>query len=744
MPKEGIFPTNCRFCGYLCGLIATVENNRVTDVKPDPNRYPYDITIQRGCTRWRAILEFLDHPKRVNFPLKRVGARGSGNWQRVSWEEALENIAARLQDLKTSYGSETLATSIGGPHATYWPLHRFMNLFGSPNNMGIGQICWNPAVWVNTLIFGWQIENELDPEITSCAILWGTNPAESDNSLFWRNILDYRRTGKPLIVVDPRHTKTASQATLWLPIRPGTDPYLALSILQVILFEQLYDRTFVTRWCQNFEELGETLAPYSPANVSQITGVKEDLIFETARLFARNSPATVVTGRGIDQLGQNTFPTHQALAILRAITGNVDLPGASHIGEMPDFISEVELELNDALPEYQRQKQLNLNYLLLQSYQGYERVTKVTKQFGRSLPKRYLTSAHPNLVWRAMLTGDPYPVRALIVMGSNPLLSQADSHLIYQALKSLDLLVVLDYFQTPTAMLADYILPAAGGLERPLFQTHAGIANIAYGGDQAVNPYYERKPDYFFWRELGLRMGQDQWWQWETLQQAFSDILSQANFSWNDFCVNGLYYQPSPYQKHEQENPTTKSKVGFNTPSGKIELFPEIIENLGGHSKPKLLNPHLVNQDYPFLLITGARKQPFYASAFRQVESLRSIHPHPLAEMSPETATKYGLKEGSLVSIETERGKALFTLKLTNIVEDVVSVEYGWWYPELSACEPKLGGVWISNANLLTNADIETSDPLIGTWTYNGIPCRISSAGEIDKFNEKMELANEC
>jgi len=119
------------------------------------------------------------------------------------------------------------------------------------------------------------------------------------------------------------------------------------------------------------------------------------------------------------------------------------------------------------------------------------------------------------------------------------------------------------------------------------------------------------------------------------------------------------------------------------------------------------------------------------------------MHPHSLAEMSPETATKYGLKEGSLVSIETERGKALFTLKLTNIVEDVVSVEYGWWYPEISACEPKLGGVWISNANLLTNADIETSDPLIGTWTYNGIPCRISTEETVE-FNKQMELANEC
>lgn len=145
---------NCRFCDYLCGLKATVEAGQVTAVEPDPSRFPNDAGIQRGCRRWRAILEFLDHPERVNYPLKREGERGSGGWQRVTWDEALDDIAGRLQQLKDRYGPETLATSIGGPHATYWPLHRFLNLFGSPNDLGIGQICWNPGVWIQTLVYG--------------------------------------------------------------------------------------------------------------------------------------------------------------------------------------------------------------------------------------------------------------------------------------------------------------------------------------------------------------------------------------------------------------------------------------------------------------------------------------------------------------------------------------------------------------------------------------------------------------
>jgi anaerobic selenocysteine-containing dehydrogenase len=735
--------TNCRFCGYLCGLTATVEAGRVTAVEPDPTRYPYDAAVQNGCRRWRTILTFLDHPDRVNFPLKRVGERGSGEWQRVTWDAALDDIAARLSALKERFGPETLATSIGGPHATYWPLHRFMNLFGSPNNMGIGQICWNPGVWINTLTFGWPVENELNPELTNCAILWGTNLAESDNNLFWRAIQAFHRTGKPLIVVDPRKTKTAVLATHWLPVHPGTDVYLALGLLHVILSEGLYDHEFVEEWCRGFENLVQLLKPYTPEEIAAITGVPKEVVEDVARLYASLSPAAIISGRGIDQLGRNSAPTHQALAILKAVTGNVDMPGAMHIGEMPTFMTEVDLELSDLLPEAQRQRQLNQAYLLLQTYSGYQQVRAVTEPDGRRLPMRYLTSAHPNLVWKAMLTGKPYPIRALVVMGSNPLLTQADARLIYNALKSLDLLVALEYFKTPTAMLADYILPAAGGLERPLFQTYAGIANLAYGGEQAVEPYYERQADFYFWKELGRRLGQAEYWPWESIHEAFAATLAPAGFTWEQFCETGLYYAPSPYQKHEYIHPATGGKTGFSTPSGKVELNSSLLAELGYFPMPAPQSGRKLSDKYPLQLLTGARKQPFYASSYHQIDSLRKVHPQPIAEMSAVTAARLGLKNSSPVIVETERGQARFILKLIPMCDDVISVEYGWWYPELPAREPELGGVWISNANLLTHADIEDSDPLIGTWTYNGLPCRVLPDPAASPANHPMETTHE-
>jgi len=725
--------TNCRMCGYLCALTANIEDDRVVSVEPDPSRYPYDASLMKGCSRWSCNPEILGHPLRVNYPLKRVGDRGSGKWEQISWNQAVDEIAGRLSELKNRYGAETLATSIGGPHASYWPMHRFLNLFGSPNNVGIGQICWNPAIWINTLTFGWPIENELDPELTKCAIVWGTNPAESDNSYFWRSILRFVRNGGTLIVVDPRRTRTAAVAKYWVPIKPATDSALALALLNVIIREKLYDGECVKRWCAGFSEVATHVAQYTPERCAEITGIDPEQIGEVARLFAMRHPSTILHGRGIDQIGANSIATHQAVAILKAITGNVDIKGANHLGEMPDFVPEVDLELSDRLPEAQKRKQLGRDRVLLQTYSGYEQVLFQTMAAGKRLPKRYLTSAHPNLVWRAMLTGEPYPIRAMVVMGSNPLLTQADSKLIYGALKSLDLLVVLEYFKNPTAMLADYIMPSAGGMERPVIQTNAGVANLAYGGPAAVAPHFERHADFDFWRELGVRLGQSSDWPWENFEQALDDIFQSVGLTWKEFCDTGLYVSERNYAKHAQIDPKTGKALGFTTPTGEIELYSPTLDHLGYARLPEHKFVSLADPEFPLELITGARWQPFYASSYRQIEKLRAIHPRPWAEMSATTLATLGVEDGADVWVETKTGRARFVAKKTTMRADVVSVEYGWWFPEKLADPDSLGDVFVSNANVLTNATFEDCDVLLGQWQYNGLHCRVYPVASNDQ-----------
>ncbi|MBI9045064.1 MAG: molybdopterin-dependent oxidoreductase [Anaerolineaceae bacterium] len=721
--------TNCRLCGYLCALIAEVENGRVMTIEPDASRYPYDEKIVKGCRRCSSNLELLDHPDRINYPMKRMGARGSDHWVCISWEQALDEIADRLHDLKLSYGAETLATSIGGPHSVYWPLHRFLNLFGSPNNLGIGQICWNPAIWVNSLTFGWPLENELDPQITQAAIIWGMNPADSDNSLLWRTILDYSNQGGNLIVIDPRETRTARKATTWLPIKPASDAFLAMGLLHVLINHKLYDEKFVDKWCEGFDELVLKVQPYNPHMVAEITGITPDLIIQTAEVFAKATPATILTGRGLDQIGANSFPTHRAIACLRAITGNVDKQGAAHLATMPEFIPEIDFELNEMLSESQRRKQLGYKSIALQNHTGFDRVAQDTEKAGGRLPRRYLTSVHPNLLWQAILTEDPYPIRALITMGSNPLSSQADTKMIAEALNDLDLLVVLELTKTPTSILADYVLPIAGGLERPLLQTNAGTANIAYGGKAAVRPYYERRPDYDFWRGLGIRMGQEDYWPWKTFEESLDSSLTPLGITWDEFCVSGFYTRNPTYQKFTNTENGNNTPKGFSTSSSKIELYSKILEFLGVEPLP-IPKPLLPKTEiFNLTLISGARIQPYYASAYRQVENLRKIHPVPLAEVGIETANKFRLKEEDIVCVETKTGKAFFKLKICNMVEGVVSIEYGWWFPGLNADE-MIKGALISNANALTNADFEDCEPVLGQWQFNGLPCCLSAVAK--------------
>lgn len=718
--------SNCQLCGYFCGLRVSVEDNdQVTAVRHDPDRYPYDPIILGQCRRVSANRKILDHPERLNHPMKRMGERGSGKWQRVTWQEAMTDIAARLQQLKSCDGAEALATCISAPHTIYWPMHRFLNLWGTPNNVGIGTVCWNPRIWVNSLTYGWPIEDELNPLLTRCVILWGINPAESDRSLFWKRLQDYAASGGTLIVIDPRRTATARLTDRWLAVRPGTDGALALGMLNVVIQEGLWDRDFVEHRCSGFAELAQRVEAYTPRKVAKITGVPPADIIDSAVLYASAKPAAIFTGLGIDMSGMHCTGALHAVAALRAVTGNIDVPGASFINDRPDFIPEIDLELSDRLADSQRAKKLGKKLFRLQRYEGYERLTQFTRRHGKRLPARYLTSAHPHLVWQAMITGKPYPVRALVSMASNPLLCQANTKLVYRALKSLDLLVVLDQFLTPTAMLADYVLPATGSFEQPLMQTNGGVANIAYGGPAAVAPRGERRTDFDFWNELGRRCGQEEYWPWNSLEEALAEILAPAGVSWNDFCRTGCYAPEKEYRKW--------TKAGFATPSGKVELRSTLLEEFGHDPLPAYVPVKGADGEFPLSLMTGARKHPYYASEFRQIKQIRKLHPRPLVEISPATADRYGIRPGDMVWIETGQGRISQEAAIVEMRDGVVSIEYGWWYPEQEAMEPGLGGLWESNANVLTTADTAFCDPILGGWNFRAIPCRISKAeGDAD------------
>lgn len=746
--------TNCHYCGYLCAFDAKVVDGRVVELTPDATRYPYDVRVAQRCRRWRMNLPKLYDENRVNYPLRRVGERGSGVFERCTWEEAIDDIATRLKALVAEHGPWTVASAIGGPHAVYWPLHRFMNLLGSPNNMGIGPICWNPRIWMDTMTYGWSIEVDFRPEVTGCLILWGTNPAESDNSLFWSNIAQYAREGGKLIVVDPRLCLSAQRATLWLHPYPGTDTVLAYALAHALIEGGMVDQPFIDQWCSGYEEFKAAAFAHTLEQASELCGVSVADIREAARQFTAYGPGALISGRGVDQIGPNVAPLHRVLASLRAITGNVDREGACCINVYPRFISELELERSADLPLESREHGLNEPDCGLQSYTGYAYVWPRLATHHRYLPMRYLTSVLPVRVWNAAITGEPYRVTALFCNAANPMVTYADTRLVRRALESMELIVDLNYLVTPTGQFADYILPCASAVERPAFQAQGGVSDFAYGGPAAVPPQFERKEDYEIFRLLGLALGQtEEDWPARNLTEELARVVARAGMSWDKFERRGITGAQPVYNKHELIDPQTGQPQGFATESGKIELANPFLEGLGAglvadwFAVPGVHEP-LDAQQQPgedvdvwrpdarkgyVTLITGARKQPYWASCYFEVDEFRQAHPLPTVELSVKTARDLGLEEGDacLISrVDTPEVEVLQYVHITNIVDGVASAEYGWWYPERMQGDPEANGCLESNINYLTRGTVDMApEPLIGTWIYNGIPCRIRKKG---------------
>ena len=724
----------CYFCHANCGVLAYVKDGDVIKIEGDP-----DYSNQSGlCCRGTSALLHLNHPARINHALKRVGEKGEGKWEQIDYDQAIQEVADRLNQIKAESGAEAVASAGGTTRTDDWARRRFLNQFGTPNGFHNALLCWIPTFMAETCVAGWS-PFETDLGGARCLILWGMNPGASTLGGM-HGYTDLHMNGMKIIVVDPRYSETACKADLWLPLRPGSDGALALAMMNVIINEGLCDYQFINTWCSDFQELASHVAAYTPEWAAPLTWLEPDQIRTAARMYATNTPGCIQWGCTWDQLGKASTTASHAIAILRALTGNLDVPGGDGMpGPAMNFLTDEELELNELLPEEQKAKQISR--FKLTSWPGYTLISQTAKRtWGKTLPTEWFCEAHGPSVFKAILTGDPYQVRALICNATNPVNSYGDSKMTLAALKACEFLVVVDYWMTPTALFADYVFPAAGALERPTIVTHYGATDSLMGGSRAIQPKYDRHTDMTFWRKLGLACGQDPAnWPWETEEEAYFNLMQGLGLPiscYDDFVTYFRMYYPPLHQRKFEAN------GGFWTPSGKVELNSTIMRELGfpgmptymGCSESEFETPELV-EEYPIVLTTGGGFMPYHHSEHFQMQGIRYLYPDPYFSINPKLAEELGIEYGDWCWIETRGGRIKMRANVEPEVDPrVVFAPRGWWFPERdgSADLNNPFGCLESNVNVLTSVDVEDCDPMGGSWANRGLMCKVYKCTELD------------
>jgi anaerobic selenocysteine-containing dehydrogenase len=528
----------------------------------------------------------------------------------------------------------------------------------------------------------------------ACILVWGSNVTATNADGVPAAEVRRAFAGKPkLIVVDPRRTELAARADIWLRLRPGSDSALAMAMLKVIIEERRFDRDFVQRWTLGFERLETRVKEYSLEALARLTWISPEEIIAAARLFADHAPACLQWGNAIEQSPAST-QTARMLLLLAAICGNLEVPGGNLRPPFLPLLKGGEFTLNDRIKRSTRP-------ILSADY-------PMAAQLG-FVPYHTVVGA--------ILEGQPYPVKAAYLQGTNPLITYPDSQRTYRALASLEFLAVAEVFMTPTAALADIVLPAATRLEHDDLAFYTQPFGRVVARPKVVDPPGNCLSDLRILAELADRMGMGYLF-WKQEEEYINAVLAPAGTDYSRLKQDLVLAGEKKYYQYRD--------AGFRTPSGKLEVTPERLANWGLDPVPApCLDLPEPDREFP-LLFTSAKSPYYFHSAHRQLPRFRQREPEPYVELHPDTAVYYGLREGEPVRITTRRGSITQKARLNAALHPgVIVAAYAWWFPEDDPSS--LFGWDKANLNLLTTAD-GPSDPLVGSVALRGLPCRVEPA----------------
>ncbi|HIW76537.1 MULTISPECIES: molybdopterin-dependent oxidoreductase [Gordonibacter] len=671
-------------CHLGCGvLLFTDDNGKLVKVEGDPEN-PFN--QGRLCVRCLDLPEVVYSPDRILHPMKRDPKnRGKNQWEQISWDVALDEIAGKILEAKEEYGPESVAFYSGTGRDIGQYITRLCWGFNSPNFvfMMSGQSCYSPRVagcfstsgsfWVGD--YAQQFPDRYDNpnwEQPDLIVIWGNNPIISNSDgLYGHWVVDCMKRGTKAIVVDPRLTWLASRAELFLQIRPGTDGALALGMVNYLIENDLYDHEFVDLWCYGFDELAERAREYPLDEVAAITEIPADEIAAAARRIGTAERAILQWGVAIDQI-KETIPTAQAVLALFEITGNIGKPGTMQ--QPASILNYAAGWGSEFLTPEQEAKRI-----------GQEEHPLIKMGFQECVTDDYI---------KCLETGTPYPIKVAWMQTTNPLAcTGVDAKRTLAAHMNIDTIVCVDLFMTPTAMaLADYFLPACTYAERNGLRIGDG-AQRAETINKAIEPLGESRSDMQICLDIGKRISPEAW-PWDTVEDMYSDILEETGHSFEEMQELAPGYPPFDYRMHEKGLLREDGNPGFQTATGRIELWCTMYNSLGLDPLPSYEEPvpsprstPELFEEYPLVLTTGARVWSMFHSEHRQIPRMRALHPEPLVYVNPATAAKYGVKDGDWVWLENMHGRCKRQVRETPIVnEHTINTDHAWWRPE-APCE---------------------------------------------------------
>jgi anaerobic selenocysteine-containing dehydrogenase len=785
--------TYCPMCIAQCGVVAMVEDGRFTKVTPDSEHPNGGI-----CIKGYAAPEIVYSPDRLRHPMKRTRPKDDPDpgWAEISWNEALDAVASRLLEIRDQYGAEAVvfgrATPAGSAASDFEPwVLRLANAFGSPNVLTTTHICtWN-VIWGSKHTFGTPSPPP-DFENTRCILLWGANPRATFTT-FAQRISKARQRGAKLIVIDPRQHRLAQQADCWLRVRPGSDSALALAMIHILIEEKLYDENFVRDWTNGpflvredtgrllteqelipsaasagfvvwdtvrggpavfrpdsgytengvspalvgtftcrlpndgavscrpaFDQLAQRAAQYAPEQSEALTWVPANVVRRAARLFATERPSCYFSWAGLE-MHTNAMQTNRAVCSFYALTGQFDERGSNVLTPMlpshpvvgPELLAKEKAELRLGLTDH---------------------------PLGPPSDPGIVQAAR---LYDAILAGRPYPVKAVVLFGNDPLMGHGDAARGKEAFAALDFYVHIDMFANPTASFADLLLPASTPWESEALKTSFGLkgcAPAAVGWAQlrkaVIPPLPDTRSDLAVIFDLACRLGLGEQFFAGSLETAWRYQLEPSGLTLAQLRTNpvGIKVEMAThYRKYASLDPNTGKPRGFPTPSRKLEVYSTRFSGAGYdplpcHSEPAespLSTPELA-RDYP-LVLTSFRLLQFVDQQHRNIPRLRNEVHEPFVEIHPETAGGLRVLDGEWVNVETVAGKIRLKAKYNAALDPrVVCAPYGWWQTCSELGLPGYDPLSPTGANINLVIPNTHIDPISASVPHRSRMCRVT------------------